>query len=465
MSHMLGTSPPPGGQDPYWADCDYGVFVAYFVLNGFALLLSVAALCAVTWGPYVLMGRTVSAWRMRVVNVGLAHLAISLASVLGAFACAGFVTASVGAPKLNCGNLRCDQGGVPCNAFTVVSEPVHEYSMGTWGPSAYVLDAVLAKLNCAAFVGRNAHGGDCMGVSNEGQDVICRSYSYIAEYSDLGITFSDLEGNRTGKEYCKPRCPTPFDGPHGDGVLDDVDGRPIDTTCLVLIDNTTFGSAPAVYAQQVASNPYTYWCSLNGSKVGPGWLPLKWLDAQQLLEHVISGFSLLKSGYHPTSGGYAVVGPNKKDSTCPQIPGFAQVAKPLDAFLRGIHPRGVELLANLSPVVQAGPCTFCKYDTTGSWTRDHHLVAAFHYANVLGASAAHSRFNCPSTQSSAYSNSDNRLSRVLGNATYYPSLRYQCTQLRGGVLCDYSANPPLAIDAEGKLLDKKALSKQSNANV
>ena len=69
----VGYITTPGGPDPYWAECFYGVFVAYIVLNSFALVFSIAALCAVTWGPFVLIWRRVGTWRTPVVNVGLIH--------------------------------------------------------------------------------------------------------------------------------------------------------------------------------------------------------------------------------------------------------------------------------------------------------------------------------------------------------------------------------------------------------
>ena len=182
----LGYITPPGGPDPYWADCLYGMFVAYVVLNGFALVFSVAALCAVTWGPFVLISRGLSTWRTRVVNVGLAHLAISLASLLGAFACAGFVIASVGAPEPNCGNLKCAEGGVQCNAFIKVPAALHASHRGpaqtVWQPQTNILDPVITRLNNAtfgSFQGRSAPGGFSTGADADGQAVVCHLYNFM----------------------------------------------------------------------------------------------------------------------------------------------------------------------------------------------------------------------------------------------------------------------------------------------
>ena len=163
--------------------------MAFIVLNGFALVFSVAALCAVTWGPFVLIWCKLSTWRTRVVNLGLVHLAISLASLLGAFACAGFVTASVGAPELTCGNLKCVEGGVPCYSFDVAraARPVLGIASRPW---TFTLNPVLAKLINATFDKKSAnappYGGVPAGVDVLGHDVMCHSYSHVARFSDRG---------------------------------------------------------------------------------------------------------------------------------------------------------------------------------------------------------------------------------------------------------------------------------------
>ena len=265
----IGYITPPGGPDPYWADCFYSVFVAFFVLNGFALVFSVAALCAVTWGPFVLIWCRESTWRTRVVNMGLFHLAVSLAALLGAFACAGFVTASVGAPELTCGNLKCTEGGVPCHTFTWRYPNHVSFDGHTWVSKKYALNPVLAKLNNAIFAdlkSKSVPGGGSLGAGGVGQDVTCQSYSAVAKFSDLG--------NMTGKG-CEPWCATPFDGLHGKGVLDDADGKPVNTTCFVLLNTGLLG-------YESSENPYSFWCSLNGSGLGPGWLPLRYETAAKL---------------------------------------------------------------------------------------------------------------------------------------------------------------------------------------
>ena len=284
--------------------------------NGFALVFSVAALCAVTWGSFVLIWRRKSTWRTRVVNLGLVHLAVSLASLLDAFACAGFVVASVGAPKLTCGNVKCTDGGVPCSSpFTTMRGAKHVSSNGyAWQPYTYILDPLLARLNNATFgdsKGRVAHIGIATGIDVSGQDVICHSYNLVAKFSDLGCKTGDA---------CVPVCATAFDGRHGDGVLDDADGKPVNSTCFVLLDANIFdGDEPSLL------DPATFWCSVNGSGLGPGWLPLRIEAAQQLLQ-IGDKFT---TEYNISNDGYSVEGSSGRCSTaCPQYSGF-QVARPL----------------------------------------------------------------------------------------------------------------------------------------
>ena len=135
----------PGGEDPYWQDCYYLVFVVYTYMNGFSLVFAVAAIFAVTFGPTLLIWKSKNAlqdvqWRNKVVKVGLVHLAFSLLAFVAAFACAGFVTALVDSPPANCGLLTCDQGGVPCSTAPVRAQN-----------TSWPLDPQLAALNKAAF--------------------------------------------------------------------------------------------------------------------------------------------------------------------------------------------------------------------------------------------------------------------------------------------------------------------------
>ena len=429
----LGYITPPGGPDPYWADCFYGAFVAYFVLNGFALVFSVAALCAVTWGPFVLIWNEMSTWRTRVVNVGLAHLAISLVSLLGAFACAGFVTASVGAPELTCGNLRCTEGGVPCSASSL---------RDAW-PYTYKLDPVLAKLNNATFAGLkgNGSGASTAGALGVDQDVVCRSYGHLVTCSSL------TDAGKACGLMCAPLYT-------GNGTLDDADGRPIKTSCFVLVDKlaiSNYWSEP---------NPYTFWCSLNGSGLGPGWLPLQWETAKLLLEHAGPEISseYLNAYHNISSAGYAVE--EQGTLSCPHVLGLEERATQILRPPREPDLRGFELLVNsFEGSGAAGSCM-------GFNTQSAHV---YHYIQLLTGDYTN-RHNCLFVlKGSGYPDSDRfRKGAPLNHGVrvgYYPSLQFQCSQVSDGVLCDYSVDPPLSVDAEGRFLDKKSLSRQSTAYV
>ena len=459
----LGYITPPGGPDPYWADCFYPVFVAFFVLNGFALVFSVAALCAVTWGPFVLIWCKLSTWRTRVVNLGLVHLAVSLASLLGAFACAGFVTASVGAPDLTCGNLRCIEGGVPCYSFSYIRGAKHiPFHGNAWRPWTYTLSPALAKLNNATFGNVKStnpppSGEPFMSADSLGQDVYCHSYSAVATFSGLGCM--------TGSA-CAPTCNTQFDGLHGGGALDDADGKPVNRTCLVLIDQSSLGLPLMDHW-----SPFTYWCSASGSELGPGWLPLRLEAAALLLETADLGYYFGRdfNMYSSTSDGYAVQqGPCL--TSCPVLPGFQRpIPSRNDApglNFTGLHLRGVELLGQLhSAWTATGPAML---DSAGSCTsfKEFAGVAPVEYVQALVGYYAGWR-NCRIDVGVPIEAKDgNTRKSTLGkSAAYYPSLQYQCQSgYQGiGVLCDCSVNPPLSVDTEGNFIDKKSLSKLSNA--
>ena len=164
---------PPGGPDPYWADCEYPIFVAYTYLNGFALVTAVAAIFAVTFGPVVLVAQGRPGWRKKVVVIGLFHLVLSLLSFMGAFACAGFVTALVRPPPATCALIKCSEGGIPCS-----SRPQELYPKGASVHNAWYLDPVLLKLNRESFSNHNVSKSD------ELPDVICARYAGLDDCSD-----------------------------------------------------------------------------------------------------------------------------------------------------------------------------------------------------------------------------------------------------------------------------------------
>ena len=156
-----------------------------------------------------------------------------------------------------------------------------------------------------------------------------------------------------------------------------------------------------------------------------------------------------------TRDGYAVH--NKDNTSCPQNSGCEQLAKPLLSrpLSSGYNPRGIELLGNSSSWINEWWSELCVTNLYGM---------AAHYATVLGGYSLGFRLDCPITPGRSQGFEAKKWA-VLGNATYYPSLQYRCSQLSNGVLCDYSVDPPLSVDSEGRYLDRKSLSTQGNAKV
>ena len=272
---------PPGGGAPYWADCWYPLFAAYICCNGFALVFSAAAIMAVLIGPIVLVCLDRSSWRKQIAILAIMHLVFSLASLLAAFALAGFITASVSAPPFNCGNLKCEEGGVPCSAYTVaytgrvaaqynftsdklggLFSPVSTASLDFYRDlTELVLDPAVARLNKDVF-------GDASALGSPGPDVLCRDYRYIANGS--------LPDGR------------PVFGP-----MNDTHGKPLSNPCYVLLDanfNRTLAQARIDGIAQSGwrtfkPNAHTLWCSTNASVLGPGWLPLTFRTGYYLLRN------------------------------------------------------------------------------------------------------------------------------------------------------------------------------------
>ena len=175
----VGYITPPGGTSAFWADCYYPLYVAFLYFNGFAFVFSVAAIVAVLVGPYVLLACKQPHWRKPVVHVGLVHVVISLATLLGAFACAGFILASVGIPVLDCAQLTCTEGGVPCNPFSIGYGDRSVSWNGTQlkrYPPHLTLIPDLARLN-------NDTLWEVARGESPGYEVTCRDYSYMAHTS------------------------------------------------------------------------------------------------------------------------------------------------------------------------------------------------------------------------------------------------------------------------------------------
>ena len=123
-----------------------------------------------------------------------------------------------------------------------------------------------------------------------------------------------------------------------------------------------------------------------------------------------------------------------------------------------VQPRGVELLVNGSASL-GGSAGSCRTRAPGD-------LAAVAYSRLLGSKwAPHDCLDIYKKLAGRYGQEFMGYRSVyevieLDNATYYPSLQYQCSEVFNGVLCDYSVNPPLSVDAEGKYLSKRSLSQQ-----
>lgn len=92
--------------------------------------------------------------------------------------------------------------------------------------------------------------------------------------------------------------------------------------------------------------------------------------------------------------------------------------------------------------------------------RDASNANVLTYASVLGG-GSNAWYKCKHSHNPSSNYQDPK--GVFSNATkvgYYASLQYQCSQISSGVLCDYSVDPPLSVDAEGRYLNKHSLSEQ-----
>ena len=171
-------------------------------------------------------------------------------------------------------------------------------------------------------------------------------------------------------------------------MLDDADGKPVNRTCLMLVDPSITG-----HIAVNASSHATFWCCLNGSGLGPGWLPLRQETAAWLLEtagSIVTNRHAFYAYKNLTDDGYAVTGPiGHCNSSCPQIPGFGKLTTPL--LPRSLRPgdgvsdlnqTGVELLGHVhsAPTLDsAGSCTFFV-EAAGA--------ALITYASALGKTGA-----------------------------------------------------------------------------
>ena len=458
--------------------------MGYVCCNGFALVFSVAAIVAVLVGPIILVCLDRCTWRKQIAILATVHLAFSLASMLAAFALAGFLMAGVNAPSFNCGNLKCEEGGVPCSAYTLryssgISARYNNTSghfdnvgaMESWSPNTnngtnftgfpmfeLVLDPLIAQLNNDTF------GFGHMGETSR-PEVVCREYSYLANniFTDGRPVF---------------------------GSLHDTDGKPINKTCLVLLDANFRSFQKGLYfAQGSASsgwqklklNAHTLWCSTDTSKLGPGWLPLTYTTGLLLLQYVkpdtITSINDFINKYNINSNSftqYALGATDAQALGCQDF-GLSQWSDTvLDGLWNGSTMNALQLLSE----------DYNAWDREGR--ADYHFPGdhvncelqeqaskfnqVFQYADALGWNRSGVLFRASRDGEFGDNvlcldqphNSSRTNNHPLQDAKLYASLRYQCSSLNKGVLCDFGVDPPLAVGPDGKYLSKKNLPDLAN---
>ena len=450
--------------------------MGYIYCNGFALVFSVAAICAVLIGPFILVCLGRPTWRKQIATLAIVHLAFSLLSFLAAFVLAGYITAQVNAPPFNCANLKCEEGGVPCSAYTVrrngtiyacvdhASGSFREVgsSNSTLGACSrgggqsilrplfeLVLDPAVAQLNNDTF-------GD--GHEGETPEVVCRDYRYLANNSfpDGGPVFdklSDTRGTQTAK------------------------------ACFVLLDAISISplnpdpQGPAKFRwHNIRPHAHALWCSTDRSIIGPGWLPLtlrtglSLMPPEALLGTPYADLFEVSNAPEP----YALEGPG--GPRCPRFnfnttvsigdfgPGLEEAgSNPINMAALQLIPEEHNAWDEVTGVAKydfPGDHAYCNsqvqsqkvnqvfwYADSLGWDRSGYLLKPSRYGEDVDSAVCLDRpYNSTPTNN-----------RPLQGAKLYASLRYQCSSLSKGVLCDFGVDPPLAVDPDGSYLSKSNL--------
>ena len=465
----------PLGAGAYWTDCYYPLNAAFVYFNGSALVFSVAAIVVVLIGPIILVWLDRSTWRKQVAILSILHLAFSLASFVVAFALAGFVTAAVNAPPINCGNLKCEEGGVPCYAYTLrhngsiyarFNKTIDAFEeVGTYSASEdtiyrsgesrnqkrafyeLVLDPLVAQLNNDTF-------GDVKSWETPGNDVICRDYRYLANnaFHDGRPVFRRLNNSH---------------------------GQSIEKSCLVLLDAsfdssfTSKSEGPSRLAwRSYKPNAHTLWCSTNTTNLGHGYLPLTLRTSVSLMASLAPD-ALLGTPYRDFNE--ISRGPESYALDALRCPNFSiTTSLPLGVFATP-SGTGVINLSALQLLSESENAWGEKGDADYNFPGEHvdcnsesqlgKFNQVFRYADSLGWDRSGFLFKASRNgeyvdravcQDRPYNSSPSG-TFPLRRAKLYASLRYQCSSLSKGVLCDFGVDPPLAVDLKGDHLSKKNL--------
>ena len=388
-----------------------------------------------TFGPLLLIWRRNRSWRQQVVKVGLVHLALSLASLLAAFAAAGFIVAGMWAPDPNCAKVLCSEGGVSCSAFAyhnTASLVVENTASGQKYVSPYLqrtLSPMVAKLNNESF----SVGGDA--------DVTCQDYTYIANYSRIAELHPDQIV----------------------GGIQDASHGLVSNSCFIMLSESVFGVPtlnntypdPSLGIRAPKPNLYAMWCTRDSIPAGLGWLPLKVQRAADLVgvlrEELVSKAITSRDGYTLNS-----------TASCPDPHAFSRA----DAVLKDSVPafqllKGVDNPSHDSYMDPTYP-TFADNTMEQAEVNATLQSAVCQYAVLMGWDAR-GALSCPNTSLGIRSIGvpGDRL-WPLGPAVYYPSLKYQCSGLVNGSLCAYGGDPQssvaYAVDEDGNYLKRRQAS-------
>ena len=426
----FGYITPPGGEDAYWVECRYVMFVLYIFFNGFAMVFSTAAIAVVTFGPaYLVHVREFLRWRRQVVNVGLGLLFLSLLTLLAAFACAGLIVALVGRPPYNCGYVSCEDGGHNCVLDTSPAS-------GAWG---FNLDPQVQYLNRETLFKSSLTGNDSTNSS-----LTCCNFNYVSDGSAPWKGFAVSSQNAES---------------------------PAQGSCFVLVsmDYVLSNASQLLDIAPIttARNGYTTWCI---NKAVDCSVPISF-------HHAFDLYSILDSSLKPPSDDtnaphdyWATYGEHYNLSTqgtdlpaCkvqPELAKQAIVAMPLDGQKQSLH------FAELLPV------SLSSHISSSRSTRNDNVT---NYLEALGASGPYEVEQCQS-KTTSYSRLPSSIGpsslaglllgcRPLWQWHNYADLRYRCHHIDGEIntLCDYgdpqgpTLERPLAVDEKGSYLTKKDL--------
>ena len=431
MHTCAGYITPPGGPDIWWLDCAYSLFIFHVCMNGFAFVFSAASICAVTFGPVLLIRRRNPRWREQVVKAGLLHLAFSLASLLLAFAAAGLIISGVWLPEPNCANLPCSEVGVPCSAFAYqhINQPFQDGNVpnGSVSHALYVkrtLSPVVANLNKERF---------SVGVES---DVTCQDYSYVANYSLI----AELNPDRIK------------------GGIQDASHGSVANSCFIMLSESVFddhdiSDTYLIGYREPRPNPYALWCTRDEFPAGLGWLPLKLQRAADVIGGDLG--DKLKPFANMSSNGYTL----NMTALCPDVPIFHHA----NVTLNNTVP-AFPLLPLLT--VADRPLNELRTDDTYPNNSNTTLQSAVcRYAVFMGWDGT-GTLSCPGIIPNVTAPSKDDRLWPLGAAVYYPSLKYQCTGLVHGSLCDYQSHPKgYLVEENGTFIKRKRSDAQTSVYV